>query len=222
MTITAFRTEITDTVKALFELNKLKIVLTSGLLAVAFGIGSASKIGDFSYLVLTLVPFICLYVDYQYYHGLAKIFVLARFLAESNVCSADAKLVQNYERYVDRIRSDAAPGLFSFESKAQIGSSALLTITCPLLGVLALAATPPTSGSLAGQVMMFALALSTVAGLLLVLLSFRAFKRSLLQMKQVALPESPRTFRKGPRTMHSRSVESRRGRNSDDGSDEDA
>ena len=129
MTISAFRSEITDTVKALLELNKLKIILASGLLAVAFGIGSSSKAGDFSFLVLTLVPFVCLYIDYQFYHGLAKIFVLARFLSEADLSSEESRLVQRYERYVEKIRSGAAPGLFSFESKAQIGSSALLTLT---------------------------------------------------------------------------------------------
>ena len=69
MSMSVFRSEITDTVRALFELNKLKIVLVSGLLAVAFGIGSASKAGDYSFLVLTMVPFICLYIDYQFYLG---------------------------------------------------------------------------------------------------------------------------------------------------------
>lgn len=191
MSIAAFRAEITDTVKALFDLNKLKIVLVSGLLAVAFGIGSSSKVGDYSFLVLTLVPFICLYIDYQYYHGLAKIFVLARFLSTAKLTSDDARLVQYYEQFVDRIRESAAPGLFSFESKAQIGSSALLTLTCPLLGVMAIATTPESLGTLSGRAMIGALLLAAFAGIALIIWSYRAFRLELSRMRAVSLPEAP-------------------------------
>lgn len=186
MSVTAFRSEITDTVKALFELNKLKIVLASGLLAVAFGIGSSSKIGDFSYLTLTLVPFTCLYIDFQYYHCLAKIFVLARFLSESEAFSGEAKVVKSYEEFVDRIRETSAPGLFSFESKAQLGSSLLLSVTCPILGIVALLATTPSREPSTGAgVMLVALAISVTVGSALIVISFLYFKRQMARMRRV-------------------------------------
>jgi hypothetical protein len=195
MSIAAFRAEITDNVKALLELNKLKIVLVSGLLAVAFGIGSSTRAGDYSYLTLTLVPFICLYVDYQYYHGLAKIFVLARFLSESVAISDEGRVVQAYELFVDRVRESSAPGLFSFESRAQIGSSALLTLTCPLLGVLAIGTTTASYQSPGGMAMIAALCISALVGAILIFISFRRFKLDIVQMRTIPVPELAKPWR---------------------------
>ena len=191
MSITAFRTEITDLGKVLVDLNKLKIVLVSGLLAVAFGIGASSKAGDYSLLVLSLVPFICIYIDYQYYHCIARIQILARFLSAGDFASEEAQLVQYYELFVHRIRESGAPGIFSFETRAQRGSSVLLAVTCPLLGILAIVTNASLGKSSAGIWMMVVLGVCSLAGVTLVIWSYELFRNQVKRMHKVSLPERP-------------------------------
>src|SRR5687768_8689849 len=113
--VDSFRAEIREQVAILSQLNRLKIVIAAGLTAVSFGIGPAqSPVRDQNYLVLCLIPFTCLYIDLQYYHGLAKIFVLARFLTSLPDELVAARLIREYEQYIERIRTRLAPRLFSF------------------------------------------------------------------------------------------------------------
>ncbi|MDX1915642.1 MAG: glycoside hydrolase family 31 protein [Methylophilus sp.] len=137
--IESFRTEIREIVTFLAELNKTKIFLITGILAVAFGVvdfgSSAKNVKEFSYIILILVPFICSYIDFQYYHGLAKIFVLAHFLSKYDLNSPEILVIQDYERFVEKIRTEFSPKLFGFEAKAQLGSSLILSIIGPLMGI---------------------------------------------------------------------------------------
>lgn len=151
--IDAFRSEIREVVSGLAQLNRTKIFLVTGLFAVAFGVAgfgnNAKSIQEYSYIILILIPFVCAYVDFQYYHGLAKIFVLAHFLTSYDMDDEELVVVQDYENFIEGIRKNYAPRLFGFEGKAQVGSSIMLSAFGPLLGIpLALSATnsPVTLG----------------------------------------------------------------------------
>jgi hypothetical protein len=188
MSAEGFRSEIRDTVKTLSELNKTKLILVSGLVAVAFGIGSASRVGDFSYLTLSFIPFVCLYVDFQYYHGLAKIFVLGKFLKEiPPPYDNGLRLIIAYERFVHHIRDKASPGLFSFESKAQIGSSIMLSLLGPCLGAIALITRPDQSRPRGTVPMIIILISSSIIGTVSVCFSYRSYRRALRSIDTVLM-----------------------------------
>ncbi len=216
MSVNMLRSEITDVGKSLVDLNKLKVVLASGLLAVAFGIGSTNKVGDYSFLVLTLIPFVCLYVDFQFYHGLARIFVIARFLENADTSSAEERLVQNYERFVTNVRMETR--LFGFEGIAQFYSSLGLAVICPLLGILSILSIEPTiatrassqaapSGiaasapsaivqtmslnTLAGKVVVGSLSFSIIIGTLLIGWFYREYGAEKSKLASVKLPVPP-------------------------------
>lgn len=129
----SLRTETIEDVKILSQLNRLKITLVTGSAAVAFGLAPSTPVGDLSPLMLCLAPLICLYCDCQYYHHLAKIFARAAFFRRSVDSMTDVQVA--YESFMREVRVSISPKLFSFETTAQLGSSVVLSIAVPLLGI---------------------------------------------------------------------------------------
>ena len=128
------RQETIEDVKALSQLNRLKVTLVAGLAAVAFGVGPYSNIGKYSYLLLCWVPMVCAYIDFQYLHYLAKVFVRGAFLRNMQPQEPNDHTHQRYQAFVHLVRSELAPNLFSFEKKALLGSSVTLSLS-PLLAL---------------------------------------------------------------------------------------
>ncbi|NNE93754.1 MAG: hypothetical protein HKN23_19055 [Verrucomicrobiales bacterium] len=129
----SLRTETIEDVKILSQLNRLKITLVTGTAAVAFGLAPSTPVGDLSPLMLCLAPLVCLYCDCQYYHHLAKIFARAAFFRRFSDSMTDVQVA--YEKFMREVRMSISPKLFSFETTAQLGSSVVLSIFVPLLGI---------------------------------------------------------------------------------------
>ncbi len=76
------RTEIVESQKARIDLLKYKLVAIATLAAIGLGFNT-NQAGSFlldSDYVLTIIPFVCLYVDLLCWHNTLRILVIGRFL----------------------------------------------------------------------------------------------------------------------------------------------
>ncbi|MBN2531410.1 MAG: hypothetical protein JXB88_00890 [Spirochaetales bacterium] len=149
---------------------------------------NANAIQEFSYIVLVIIPFICSYIDFQYYHGLSKIFVISHFIRSCQKIKKKNSIIQDYEQFIEEIRNKYAPKLFGFEGKAQVGSSILLSAIGPLLGIpLALSARNNLfilclKWQYIGIILLF---LSAIFGVIFVWKQYNTYKKELQKAKDV-------------------------------------
>jgi len=136
------RNEIIEGSKARFEFLKWKLIGVSALGAAGLGLGGSStaagrsacgadRIG-WAYLMLTLIPLVCFYVDLLCRHMALRIGVIGNFLRIS--ATGDEAF---YERFVDRARrmGRGEVSVFGFEDLALLGSTVVLSLLVALVGV---------------------------------------------------------------------------------------
>ena len=174
------RVEQIEDIKQLSSLNKLKITLASAIAGVAFGFGGASSASAYSPILLSIVPLVCLYIDFQYYHNLGKIFTRAAFLRSEQCCESDYN--RPYETFVEHVRSNVSPKLFGFEAKAQVGSSYVISIALPLLAFPMLLFGDSTLPMVQKWSILSVLAVSMVFGNIFIYLTYKQYKESVLAL----------------------------------------
>jgi hypothetical protein len=99
--IEKLRDEIVESQKARTDLMKWKLILVAAVGAAAFGIGSNAATGsDPPFVLLALIPWICLYVDAICIHNDLRIMAIARFLRTGGNGSVDLNSIERkYEAY---------------------------------------------------------------------------------------------------------------------------
>ena len=178
----SLRNEQVEDIKQLAQLNRVKITLVTAIAAVAFGIGTNSNIGHYAPILLAMTPLVCLYVDFQYYHNLAKVFARAAFLRSVQSDDVETLINQEYERFIDCIRNKAAPEMFGFESRAQLGSSYILSIVTPALAMPVLFSSNSPLAKAEQWTITGILGVFVVGGLFLIWWSYRRYCRGLKKM----------------------------------------
>ena len=178
----SLRAETVEDVKILSQLNRLKITLVTGTAAVAFGLAPSTAAGDVSPVLLCLAPLICLYIDCQYYHHLAKIFARAAFMRHEPQLLNETQGL--YERFMRQVRLEISPKLFNFEITAQLGSSIIFSSVIPLLGVAQVYLGKSSLTDTHKYIISGLLLGSTILGLGLVLYYYRAYDKSVTLLRQ--------------------------------------
>jgi hypothetical protein len=125
MIFESLRDEIIESQKARTDLIKWKLLLVAAIGAA----GVQSSSGRPSPLLLTLVPFVCLYADTVCFHNDIRIMAIARFLRTRPIDDGPSPLVA-YEQYCTANRAS-----FSLESFALQGSTLALSFLVLLLGL---------------------------------------------------------------------------------------
>lgn len=170
--IEKLRDEIVESEKARTDLMKWKLILVAAIGAASFGIGSNVPTGSNPpFVLLALVPFVCLYVDAICIHTEIRIITIARFLRTGGKGSLGANsIARKYEEYCTEFRAR-----FSLEGFALLITTLGLSLLVFILGYTEPQALIP----MAGPVPAFALGVlewsggtGVVAGLL-----FYAFYR---------------------------------------------
>ena len=185
----SLRQETIEDVKTLSQLNRLKVTLVAGLAAVAFGIGPYSKIGQYSYLLLCWVPIVCVYIDFQYFHYLAKIFVRGVFLRNMEAKTDDDKTHASYQCFMHSVRTEIAPALFGFEKKALLGSSIILSVS-PLLALPIFYFSRSKYETYELIILSIALIASSLCGIFLTITSYNKYRTELDKVEYFEFPES--------------------------------
>lgn len=139
--MSAFRQEIIDTAKARGDFMKWKLISVSAL--GASGLGLTGPYGtNHLYVLLSLIPLVCFYVDLLCQHFSLRILVIARFLANTSGEQAA------YELFVGRARQMGPKGqtnIFDFENWVLYWSTYVLSFLVALTGGILLLT--GTSGS---------------------------------------------------------------------------
>jgi hypothetical protein len=101
------RDEIVESQKARTDLMKWKLFLVAAIGAAAFGIGSTAATGsDPPFVLLALIPWVCLYVDALCIHNDLRIMAIARFLRTGGKGSVDPNSIESkYEAYCAESRA---------------------------------------------------------------------------------------------------------------------
>ncbi len=98
--IDKLRDEIIESQKARTDLMKWKLVLAAATGAAGFGTGSNVPQGSHPpFVLLALIPFICLYVDAVCFHNEIRIMTIARFLRTRDKHSVEREYEEYYKKY---------------------------------------------------------------------------------------------------------------------------
>ncbi|MCS6289101.1 MAG: hypothetical protein H8K10_09020 [Nitrospira sp.] len=119
--IDKLRDEIIESEKARTDMMKWKLILVAAIGAASLGIGSSASPAGHPWVLLALVPFVCLYVDALCFHTEIRIMSVAQFLRTRAADSVE----RQYEEYCTQNRSH-----FSLEAFA------LLVTTVGLSGLV--------------------------------------------------------------------------------------
>jgi hypothetical protein len=100
------RTEIIENQKARIDLVKWKLVIVAAVVVWSLDKldKSASDLKPLSFWALSLVPFVCLFVDCQCFHINLRTFVISKFL---RLNPEEKGTQQPYEEFVHRLRVEA-------------------------------------------------------------------------------------------------------------------
>lgn len=118
------RDEIIESQKARTDLLKWKLILVAVIGGAAFGIGSEIPQGkNPPYVLLGLVPLVCLYVDAICIHNEIRIMAIARFIRRGGLGSIqDNSIERKWEEYCRESRSQ-----FSLEGFALLVTTLMLS-----------------------------------------------------------------------------------------------
>ncbi len=105
----AFRNEIIEAEKGRMDLLKWKLLLIAGLGAVGLGLSSSEKSTNPAlspYLLLCLIPLVCIYVDSLCQHLQMRILVISEFFQHYKYQVRDDEMTRfhAYERFCDEVR----------------------------------------------------------------------------------------------------------------------
>lgn len=126
------KTEINESNAVIGQLAQWRLVLVSALTAVGLGISPSSF--EHGYLLLFMVPMVCLYVDLLIYARANGVHEIAKFIRSAPLPATttnDAVLVQAYERYINRRRHCGLTR--DYQRLGDFLLSIMLSVVVPLL-----------------------------------------------------------------------------------------
>lgn len=129
--ISGLRSEILESQKARIDLLKFKLIAIAALGSVGLGLGEYSKQTGNIDIILCIIPFVCIYIDFLCYHNTMRILVIGQFLAYSD----DA-----YEQYLPELgknngKSNGAGYYFELEDFSLEWSSCVISVFVAIYGV---------------------------------------------------------------------------------------
>lgn len=98
MSVSSFRTQIIETQKARSDLMKWKLLLVAGLGSA--GIGMQKLNLNEEYLLLALIPLVCVYVDALCAHLSLRITAIGEFIRSQEPVNEDQKYARDYENFL--------------------------------------------------------------------------------------------------------------------------
>jgi len=126
------RTEIIESQKARIDLLKFKLIAVAALGSVGLGLGEYhSWLQEGLDVILCIIPFVCIYIDFLCYHNTMRILVIGQFLAFKN---------DGYEIYISELggnnkKYNGAGYYFELEDFSLEWSSVLLSALLSIYGV---------------------------------------------------------------------------------------
>lgn len=129
--LSGLRSEILESQKARIDLLKFKLIAIAALGSVGLGLGEYSKKTGNIDIILCIIPFVCIYIDFLCYHNTMRILVIGQFLAYSD----DA-----YEQYLPKLGENNGENsksgyYFELEDFSLEWSSFVLSVFIAIYGV---------------------------------------------------------------------------------------
>jgi hypothetical protein len=170
------RGEIVEAQKLRADFVKWKLIITSGLGAAGLGFTEHSTL-KYAYVVLTVIPFACAYVDLVCRHINLRIIIIGSFL---KVCPGG--LESAYEAFVDKTRGKV--DFFVLEDWALQGSTIILSLAVTVAGLVFQFSDTKPDGISAGIKLMFIF--SGLGGILLSLITDDLYKTRVEILRKLA------------------------------------